>query len=133
MKLAFRIAFMVLIAITFSVPAYTSGLEITSITVNANQSNHNGPCPDHIVFTAWVTVQAPENGDVFNYRWTRSDGAKGPVTVERLHKGTNRVRIVETWTMGATGSQYIVWEELHVNSGNIHMSQRSADIQVNCR
>ena len=124
---------MAVLLVLCAASAGAAGLDIRSITVNANQSNYNGSCPDEIVFTAWVTVVAPEDGDVFNHQWTRSDGATGPVVVHRLRRGMNRVEIKETWTLGARGDRYHVWEELHVDSGNTHLRQRSREINVNCR
>jgi hypothetical protein len=132
MKLLASVSMVVLLVLC-AASAGAAGLDFQSITVNANQSNYNGSCPDQIVFTAWVTVVAPEDGDVFNHQWTRSDGATGPTVVHRLHRGINRVEIKETWSLGATGNHYNVWEELHVNSGNTHLNQRSRELNVTCR
>jgi len=133
MKIAVRLSVFVFLIALCTLPLHAGGLQITSINVHANQNVHNGHCPAVILYSATVNVFAPENGDIFNYQWTRSDNATTQTQIVRLHKGINHVPLSETWTLGAPGQHYSIWEEIHVNSGNIHDVKRSQVTQVNCQ
>lgn len=104
------------------------------LRVGVNRGNYTGNCPVQIIYTGNVNIVSyPKGGFIFNYSWTRSDGAKGPVTVVRPTPGQRMVIVKDTWTLGAAGKHYQVSETLHVNSGNIHLEEASKPITITCR
>lgn len=102
---------------------------IGGVTVKASPESYNGPCPARIRFTGVIEVQRYPMS--LNYHWERSDGAKGPVKVFHVNKGTRTITTVEMWQLSTPGRQQVS-ATLHVNSGNEHLSS-SARVHVNCR
>lgn len=104
------------------------------LRVGVNRGNYSGRCPVNIMYTGNVNIVSyPKGGFIFNYYWTRSDGAKGPVTIVRPNRGQRMVIVKDSWTLGAAGRHYEVSETLHVNSGNIHLEEASRSISITCR
>lgn len=104
------------------------------IRIGANRSKFVGACPVEIIFTGNINLNSPHpKGFAFNYYWTRSDGAKGPVTVVKPSPSQNMLIVKEPWTFGAAGQRYDVSVTLHVNSGNTHLAQASQTVSVACR
>ena len=105
------------------------------IHVAANRSQYSGTgCPIEIVYTATVNFVTPlPKGFVFNYRWERSDGAKGPEKVVRPKANQRSMVIRETWRAGAPGKHFEASVTLLVNSGNTHLSEQSPTVNVTCK
>lgn len=133
MKTSIRFLALILLSAT-ALPLGANEI-LGAVSVNANRNFHRGACPTEIIFNARIDLDVPRTGMAFNYQWVRSDGAKGPVQVVSLPAGSrNRFYpLSTTWTLGASGQHYDIWEELHVNTGNTHRVQRSQTVSVDCR
>jgi hypothetical protein len=133
MKYGLRLLAFVLFAAT-ALPLGANEL-IGSISLNANRTFHRGACPTSITFHGSIDIDVPPSGMVFNYSWTRSDGATTQPQVIHMPAGSHNRHypISTTWTLGAPGQHYDIWEELHVNTGNTHRVQRSQTVSVDCR
>jgi hypothetical protein len=104
------------------------------IRIGANRSKYVGACPVEVVFTGNINLNLPHpRGFTFNYQWTRSDGAKGPVNVVHPTPGQRMLVVKEPWTLGAPRKTYDLSVTLHVNSGNTHLEQQSQTVAVHCR
>jgi hypothetical protein len=105
------------------------------IHVAANRAHYDGKgCPIEIIYTASINFQAPlPKGFVFNYRWERSDGAKGAEKVVRPAAGKRSMSVQEKWRLGAPGKHIDASVKLFVNSGNTHLSETSPTVSVTCR
>ncbi len=105
-----------------------------SVNVYPNRSRYYGPCPVTVVWTGAINFKMPHpRGFVFNYQWTRSDGAKGPITVIQPGPRQRQMFLRDSWTVGRNGQRYNLSETLHVNSGNTHIAQTSRVVTVTCR
>jgi hypothetical protein len=104
---------------------------IGNISVAAQPSSYTGRAPAHIRFVARIELAGART---FNYHWERSDGAKGPVKVVKVgNPSQGMITVVETWQLGAPGQQMEVWEKVHVNCGNQHISSDPAMVSISCR
>ena len=104
------------------------------LRVAANRGKYTGACPVEVIFTGNISLNLPHpKGFAFNYSWSRSDGAKSPVTVVRPEPGKGMVIVKEPWTLGAPGKHYDISVTLHVNSGNTHVEQPSQVVSITCR
>ena len=103
------------------------------VNTAANRSQYNGNgCPITIVFTATINLH-PHGPLVFNYRWERSDGAKGPVQVMRPGPNQRSMVVRDSWRLGKRGQTYDASETIHVNSGNTHEQFNTPTVHVICR
>lgn len=110
--------------------------QFASVKVYPNRGNYYGSCPVTVVFTGVInfTMPHPRGGFVFNYQWTRSDGAKGPITVIQPGPRQRQMFLRDPWTLGGRGQRYNnLSETLHVNSGNTHIVQTSRAVSITCR
>ena len=122
------------LALTISTAANAQEDPFGPLRVGVNRGNYSGRCPVTITYTGNVNIVSyPRGGFIFNYYWTRSDGAKGPVTIVRPNRGQRMVIVNDSWTLGGAGRHYEVSETLHVNSGNIHLEEASRSISITCR
>ncbi len=105
------------------------------IAISAYRSSYNGAgCPIEIIYTATINFwMLHPHGFIFNYRWERSDGAKGAVQVVRPSPNQRAIVVRETWRFGTPGQQYKASATLVLNSGNTHVSVRSPVLTVVCR
>jgi hypothetical protein len=104
------------------------------IRVAANRSSYVGTCPVEVIWTGNINLNSPHPaGFVFNYFWTRSDGAKGPVTVVQPKASQQMLIVREPWSLGAAGQHYDLSVTLHVNSGNTHLEESSRVVSVTCK
>lgn len=92
-----------------ALPVTSNGPIILIVTV-ANPGEYSGPSPARIQFSAAVFVN--KYPLKINYRWERSDGAKSqPQTLEIAGPVQG---VTTTWTLGAPGKRYQIWERLHI-------------------
>ena len=120
-------------ALLSSQAAYADG-PFGPLRVAANRSRYVGACPVEIVFTGNINLNLPHpRGFVFNYSWSRNDGAKGHVTVVRPNPGQGMLIVKEPWTLGAPGRHYNISVTLHANSGNWHVEQQSPPVSITCK
>jgi hypothetical protein len=120
-------------ALTISHAALANDL-LGSIRIGASRSRYVGACPVDVVFTGNINLNTPHaKGASFNYYWTRSDGAKGPVNVVRPGPGQHMVIVKEPWTLSGPGRRQDVSVKLFVNSGNTHLEQTSQVVSVTCK
>ena len=104
------------------------------LRVAANRSKYTGACPVEVIFTGNINLNLPHpKGLAFNYSWSRSDGAKGPVTVVRPEPGKGMLIVKEPWTLGAPGKHYDISVTLQANSGTWHVSQASQVVSITCK
>jgi hypothetical protein len=104
------------------------------IRIGANRSKYVGVCPVEVVFTGNINLNSPHpQGLSFNYQWTRSDGAKGPVNVVRPSPTQKMLLVKEPWSIGAAGKHYDLSVTLFVNSGNTHLEEKSQVVSVTCK
>jgi lipopolysaccharide export system protein LptA len=111
-----------------------AGDDFGPIRVAANRSRYVGACPVEVVFTGNINLKSPHpRGFAFNYRWVRSDGAKGPTNVVHPSPSERMLVVKEPWVAGAPGRHYDLSVTLLVNSGNTHLEQPSQVVSVTCR
>ncbi len=83
---------------------------VTKVVAVAKPKVYGGPCPAEIQFIGTIFVS--HHPVMVEYRWERSDGAMGETQKVEIRSAGQAV--YETWTLGAQGKQYRVWEKLHV-------------------
>jgi hypothetical protein len=126
-------------AVLFAIPAMLvlvppAFAQFGAIRVAANRSQYVGHCPAEVLFTGNINFTLPHpQGFVFNYRWDRSDGAKGPVHVVRPGPHEKMLVVRDKWRLGARGQNHDISETLVVNSGNTHLSESSPSVHIECR
>jgi hypothetical protein len=106
------------------------GQGIGNVIVEAHPSTYTGRAPAHLRFVAHIELAG---ASTFNYVWERSDGAKGEVKVVHVKPNQRALTVSETWQLGAPGQKLEVWEKLHVNCGNQHLTSGPATVSVLCR
>ena len=117
-----------------AVTALPAAAQFGPIHVAANRHQHVGHCPVEIVYTASINFEMPHpKGFVFNYRWERSDGAKGPTKVIRPGPHERTLVVHDKWRVGGARGVHDLSETIHVNSGNTHLAEGSPVVHVECR
>jgi hypothetical protein len=115
--------------ITGALPALL-GQGIGNVAVEVHPANYTGRAPARLRFVARIELAGART---FNYHWERSDGAKGPVKVVQVRDRERMITVSEEWQLGAPGQHLEVWQRIHVNCGNQHVSSDRAMASVNCR
>src|SRR3954451_1459808 len=101
---------------------------VTRVGVVAKPRVYTGPCPADIAFIG--TIHVSHYPTFAEYRWERSDGAKGPrqrVEIRSAGRG-----VTDTWHLGAGRRRYVIWERLHVLAPTGIYSPE-ARVTVTCR
>jgi len=106
------------------------GQGIGTIAVEARPASYTGRAPARLRFVARIELAGART---FNYHWERSDGAKGPVKVVQVKDRERMITVSEEWQLGAPGQHLEVWQRIHVNCGNQHVSSDRAVASINCR
>ena len=106
----------------------------SNVHMAANRSQYHGSgCPIAIVYTASVNLHPHAGNIVFNYHWSRSDGANGPEHVIKVPAGQMHYTFKETWRLGGPGQRIEASETIHLNSGNTHEQFTTPVVEVACR
>jgi hypothetical protein len=103
---------------------------IGTVSVDAHPSSYTGRAPAHLRFVAHIELAGART---FNYQWERSDGAKGPVKVVQVNPNQRAMTAVDTWQLGAPGQKMEVWEKIHVNCGNQHLTSEPVTVSISYR
>jgi len=104
---------------------------IGAVSVEPHPASYTGRAPARLRFVARVEL---EGAKTFNYSWERSDGAKSPVKVVHVTNPRQRsMTFTENWQLGAPGQRKEVWQRIHVNCGNQHVSSDRAMVSIDCR
>ena len=100
---------------------------VLKVVTVANPQQYDGPSPAMVWFYAAVIVgKYPVS---LTYQWERSDGAVSrpqTIMVKSPVQG-----ITATWTFGAPGESYQVWEKLHIIAP-VDLISEPAEATVNC-
>ena len=83
---------------------------VTKVIAVAKPKTFSGPCPAEMEFVGTIFVS--RHPVMVEYRWERSDGTIGErrkVEIRSAGQG-----VYETWKFGAPGTNYFLWEKLHV-------------------
>jgi hypothetical protein len=105
-----------------------------NVHMAANRAQYHGSgCPIDIVYTANVNLHPHPGNMVFNYHWSRSDGANGPEHVVKVPTNQTHYVFKETWHLGGHGQRIEASETIHLNSGNTHEQFMTPVVEVVCR
>jgi hypothetical protein len=123
-------AILALLIATYPWPAAAQKpAHVTSVTVQADPSQHQGPCPKTFKFTGVITVDRP--GRV-KYQWQHSDGKRRtPATTVFTSPSAHTVR--DSWTLGSSSApfQYKGYSRLRILFPSIALSDK-AEFTLNC-
>jgi len=100
---------------------------VKRVAIVANPKLYDGRCPATLNFTATIFVNHPS---FVEYRWERSDGARGPK--QRIDIRSAGQGVTDTWTLGSGRQRMVVWERLHVLAPT-GISSPEARVRVSCR
>jgi len=103
------------------------GLRIEKLKAAVSPPAFSGTCPATFAFTGTIAAQG---AGIVQYRWVRSDGAKGPVK-SLLFKGSGIRTVKSEWTLGTTGQHIKGWQVLRVISPERKESNR-AEFKLTC-
>jgi hypothetical protein len=110
------------------VTSSTSFAQQVAAHLDAVPPGYNGECPATITFSGWIGLNHP--GTV-RYRFTRSDGARGPFTTLKFEEA-GRQNVGTTWRLGgARLRQYTGWEAIQIVYPDQIVSNR-ARFHMNC-
>ncbi len=95
------------------------GFAVSSVTASVNRANYSGPCPGNFEFSANITAN---DSGVVVYRWERSDGLNGPLTIA-MFSAAGTQTVTSSWSTEGHGS---FWQRLHVLAPNEVVSGEAA-------
>lgn len=122
----FKRLFLVAVLALASMPL--AAQTVTDVRIVARPRVYNGPCPATIQFTATIFVS--HHPVAVEYRWERSDGARGPRRRVVIRSAGQGVR--ESWTLGRGRERLQIWQRLHVLAPT-GISSPNQVVRVNCR
>ena len=102
---------------------------VTGVSVEANPTSHDGPCPKLFKFTGVITVN---RGGKVKYRWFHSDGKHRP-PASTIFRGPEAHTITDTWTLGTSSTpfHYDGYVRLQILSPTTSLSDK-ATFTLNC-
>ncbi|MGH7620359.1 MAG: hypothetical protein ACREPM_24345 [Gemmatimonadaceae bacterium] len=100
---------------------------VTGFNISADPRSFAGSCPAKIGWKATIHVSNPPV--LVEYRWERSDGAKG--ATRKLTITDKTADVTETWQLGGSGSHMTVWQKVHVLSP-ADKSSGTAPVRIAC-
>jgi len=100
---------------------------VTGFNIAADPRSYSGSCPAKIGWKATIHISNPPVQ--VEYRWERSDGAKGPMRKVTITDKT--ADVTDTWQLGGSGSHLNVWEKVHVISP-VDKTSGFAPVRITC-
>jgi hypothetical protein len=101
---------------------------VSKVGIVAKPKVYNGPCPADLRFIA--TIFVTRHPVFVEYRWERSDGARGER--RRIEIRSAGQGVTDTWRLGGRHQRLTVWEKLRVLAPT-GISSAPASVRVNCR
>lgn len=100
---------------------------VTGFNISADPRSYSGSCPATIGWKVTIHVNRPPVQ--VEYRWERSDDAKGPTRKMTISDKT--AEVTETWQLGGSGARLNVWEKVHVLSP-VDKTSGFAQVRITC-
>jgi hypothetical protein len=100
---------------------------VTGFNISVDPRSYSGNCPAKIGWKATIHVNNPPVQ--VEYRWERSDGAKG--STRKITISDKTADVTETWQLGGSGAHLSVWEKVHVLSP-VDKTSGFAPVRITC-